>query len=151
MSDISPSDNIPGETPTLYQQIRKHKRRSSRLVRSVRDDTGTIQTSMTGIASAFTSFFQHKYRHIDPDNECVAALANLIRAELPQDVVYTYESPFVSEEIYQAINSGGTNRAPERDGLSLEFYMTAWPLIGDDFCRIINSMFLTEQSPLNRS
>ena len=56
MSDTSPADNIPGETPTLYQLIRKHKRRSSRLVRSVRDDTGTIQTSMTGIASAFTSF-----------------------------------------------------------------------------------------------
>ena len=33
------------------------------------------------------------------------------------------------------------NRALGRDGLSLEFYKTAWPLIGDDLCRIINSMF----------
>jgi len=62
---------------------------------------------MTGIASAFTSFFPHKYRRIDPDNECVTILANLIRAELPQDMVHTYEPPFASEEIYQAINSGG--------------------------------------------
>jgi hypothetical protein len=96
---------------------------------------------MTGIASAFTSFFQHKYHRIDLDNECVAALANLICAELPQDMVHTYESPFASEEIYKAINSGGMNRAPGRDGLSLEFYKTAWPLIGDDLCRIINSVF----------
>ena len=35
----------------------------------------------------------------------------------------------------------GGNRAPRRNGFSLEFYKTAWPLIGDDFCRIINSMF----------
>jgi hypothetical protein len=107
---------------------------------------------MTGITSAFISFFQHKYRRIDPDNECDAALANLIRAELPPDMVHAYESQFVLEEIYQVINSGGTNRAPARDGLSLEFYKTAWPLIGDNLCRIINFMFfLTEQSPLNRS
>ena len=59
-----------------------------------------------GIASTFTSFFQHKYCRIDPDNECVAAFANLIRGELPQDVVHTYQSSFTSEEIYQAINSG---------------------------------------------
>jgi hypothetical protein len=58
------------------------------MVRSFRDDTGTIQTSVMGIASVFTSF-QHKYRRIDPDKECVAALANLIRAELPQDMLST--------------------------------------------------------------
>ena len=56
-------------------------------------------------------------------------------------MVDSYEAPFASEEIYQTINSGGTNRAPGRDGLSLEFYKTAWPLIGDDLCRIMNSMF----------
>ena len=56
-------------------------------------------------------------------------------------MVQTYESPFTSEEIYQAINAGGTNRAPGRDGLNFEFYRKAWPLIGDDLCCIMNSMF----------
>jgi hypothetical protein len=94
-------DNIPGETPTLYQIIRKHKRLPSRIVCSVRDNTGTIQTSTTGIATAFTTFFQKKCHHIDLDNECVAALAKLIRAELPPDMAYTYETPFTPEEIHQ--------------------------------------------------
>jgi hypothetical protein len=75
---------------------------------------------VTGIASVFTSFFQRKYRRIDPD-ECVAALANLIRAELPQDMVSTYASPITLEEIHHAITTGGKNRAPGCDGLSLEF------------------------------
>ena len=90
MTDITPAD-ILGETPTLYQRLRKHKQRSVRLIRSVSDETGTIQTSVTGIALVFT-FFQHKYRRIDPDKESAAALANLIRAELPQDMVSTYAS-----------------------------------------------------------
>ena len=86
----------------------------------------------------FTSF-QHKYRRIDPDKECVAALAKLIRDELPQDMVSTYASPITQEKIYHAITTGGKN--PGRDGLSLEFYKTAWSLIVDDLCCIINSMF----------
>jgi hypothetical protein len=139
--DTDTVDNIPGETPTLYQIIRKHKRRSSRIVCSVRDGTGTIQTSTTGIATAFTSYFQQTYHCIDSDKECAADLANLIRAELPPDMIHIYENPFTPEEIQQAIGSGGTNRAPGRDGLSFEFYKTAWPVIGDDLCRIINNMF----------
>ena len=150
MSDTFIADNVPGETPTLYQQIRKNKRRAARLIRSVRDDTGTIQTSTTGIASAFTTFFQHKYRRIDPDKENVDALTNLIRTEIPQDMVQTYESSFTCEEIYQAINSGGTNRAPGLDGLSFEFYRKAWPLIGDDLCCIMNSMFFDSTITPNR-
>jgi len=68
-TDITSADNIPGETPTLYQLLRTHKRRSARLIRSVRDETGTNHTSVTGIAFVFTSFFQHKYRRIDPDKD----------------------------------------------------------------------------------
>ena len=60
MTDITSADNIPGETPTSYQLLRKHKRRSAGLIRSVRDETGTIQSSVTGIAFAFTSFFENK-------------------------------------------------------------------------------------------
>jgi hypothetical protein len=77
------------------------------MVRSVSDDTGTIQTSVTSIASVFTSFFQHKFRRIDPDNECIAAPAKLIRAELPPNMVSTYGSPITSEEIYHAITLRG--------------------------------------------
>ena len=44
MSDTAAADSIPGEMPTLYQLIRKHKQRSSRLVWSFCNDTGTIQT-----------------------------------------------------------------------------------------------------------
>jgi hypothetical protein len=93
--------------PTFYQLLRKHKRRSARVVRIVRDETGTIQTSVTVIAYAFISFFQRKYRRIDPDNECVAALANLICAELPQDMVSSYASTITPEEIHHAITTGG--------------------------------------------
>jgi hypothetical protein len=76
---------------------------------------------VTGIASVFTSFFQRKYRRIDPDNECVAALANLIRAELPQDMVSTYASPITPEEIHHAITTGGKIELRNVMGSALNF------------------------------
>jgi hypothetical protein len=65
----------------------------------------------------------------------------MIRAELPPEMISTYGSPITPEETYHAITSGRKNRAPGRDGISLEFYKTAWPLIGDENSRIINSIF----------
>jgi hypothetical protein len=55
-----------------------------------------------------------------------------------------YESPFTLEKIHQAIDSGGENRAPGRDGLGLEFYRAARTTMGDDLRRILNTMFFDE-------
>ena len=82
MSDTAAGD-LSGEQPTLYKLICRHKWRATRLVRSVRDSDGIIQTSPAGIASVFTTFFQTKYNSIEADPVCVHALANMIRAELP--------------------------------------------------------------------
>jgi hypothetical protein len=53
----------------------------------------------------------------------------------------TYDSPFTIEEIHHAIDSGGENRAPGRDGLGIEFYRAARNIMGDDLRHILNTMF----------
>jgi hypothetical protein len=122
MLDVAASDNLPGEAPTLYQLIRRHKRRASRIVRSVRDTDDIIQTSPAGIATVFVTFFQEKYQDMNVDLESVQAFANQVRSDRSPLPVPTYESPFTLKEESRAIDSGGKNRAPGRDGLSLEFY-----------------------------
>jgi len=51
------------------------------------------------------------------------------------------ETPFTITEIHHAISSGGQNRAPGRDRISLEFYKSMWAFIQDDLCSIPNTMF----------
>jgi len=106
MLDTADADNLPGELPTLYQLIRRHQRRVTRILRSVKDEYGVIQTSPAGFASAFVIFFREKYRHVNVDPECVNVFANLVRAEQPSSPMPNHESPFTLEEIYQAIDSG---------------------------------------------
>jgi hypothetical protein len=81
--DTSAADNIAGESPTLYQLIRKHQRRETRTIRSIRDKNGEIQTSPAGIATAFVDFFQAKYRNVEVDIGSVNVTADMVRAEPP--------------------------------------------------------------------
>jgi hypothetical protein len=99
MLDTAVSDNLPGESPTLYQLIHRHERQATRIVRNVRDTDGTIQTSPAGIASAFVTFLQAKYRDVNVDHESVQVFANLVRTEQSSSPVPTYESPFTVEEV----------------------------------------------------
>jgi hypothetical protein len=45
---------------------------------------------------------------------------------------------FAIEEIRDASNAGGSNRAPGLDGLGMGFYRATWNLIHDDLERILN-------------
>jgi len=65
----------------------------------------------------------------------------MVRAEQPPSPMPTYDSPFTTQEIYQALDAGGKNRAPGLDGLSLEYYRAARNIMGDDFRHILNTMF----------
>ena len=75
MYDKAPADCLLEEHPALHQFVRRHRRGSSRLVRSVRDSDGTIHTSPMGIATTFTTFLRTKYTNIEADPESIRILA----------------------------------------------------------------------------
>jgi hypothetical protein len=106
MLDTADNDIPPGEPPTLHQLIRRHQRRVSRTLRSVKDEHGVIQTTTAGVASAFVNLFREKYLHANVDPECVNIFANLVRAEQSPSPMSDYESPFNLEEVHQAIDAG---------------------------------------------
>jgi hypothetical protein len=141
MSDTEASDVLRGKHPTLYQLIRQHKRNATCLVRIVRDGEGNIRTYSSGIATAFTTFFQAKYANKNADPVSVQTPATLICTELPQDLELSYETPLTHTDIHTAITSGGQNIAPSRDGLRLSFYNATWPIIRYDLCLILNMFF----------
>jgi hypothetical protein len=134
------ADIFEEEQPTFYHLTQMQKRRTARTIRSVRDVNGHIQTLPKGISIAFTTHLRTKYDSIDFDDECVRSLAELVRVE--RQLVYAdiIEDPFDPREIYNAIQSGGRNRPPGRDGLGLEFYKANWEILLDLYI-ILNHMF----------
>jgi hypothetical protein len=65
----------------------------------------------------------------------------MIQTTTVNQITSDVETPFTIPEIHHANLSGGKNRAPGRDGISLEFYRRTWDYIQDDLSAILNTMF----------
>src|SRR5215475_11649323 len=65
MVDMEMADLMYGEQPTLYQCIRRNKRRDMGIVSGVRDEGGTLHTTPMGIATTFVDFFRRQHRSWD--------------------------------------------------------------------------------------
>jgi hypothetical protein len=50
-------------------------------------------------------------------------------SEIERDIL---TSPFIEEEVFEAISSMEHNKAPKPDGFSADFYQTFWPIIKED-------------------
>ena len=78
---------------------------------------------------------------MEVDTDSVNAFIELVRSEIPPNPMPNYDSPFNLQEIHQALELGGKNRAPGRDGLGLEYYRAARNIMGEDLRNILNTMF----------
>jgi hypothetical protein len=102
--DNEPSELNGGETPTLYQIVRRHKRTKNRLIRSVRDEEGNIQTSQLGIVATFLRFFRTKYENLATHQESTRTLASYNkpvrlsgdRTEI-RDILYTLRNSYCTQ------------------------------------------------------
>ena len=64
----------------------------------------------------------------------------------PPDTTYAehLERPIDIDEIHQAMLAGRRHKAPESDGLGLEFYKAHWKTIKDDLHAVLNQMYLNK-------
>jgi hypothetical protein len=88
------ADLMYGEQPTLYQCIRKNKRRDMRIVPEIRDEGDNLHTTPSGIAATFVDFFQRRYTTIDVDQESLQLLATQINTGVSTDEDLGLSQPF---------------------------------------------------------
>jgi hypothetical protein len=135
------ADRLGGEQPTIYNILRMQHRSADRTIRSIKDEQGRIMTSPSDIAHTFTSFLRNKYDTLEVGDECVNTMNEAARPDQPTTYGEILENPIDTAEIYNAIRSGGRNRALGNDGLGLKFYAVNWTIIREDLCNILNQMF----------
>jgi hypothetical protein len=144
LHDLEPYDLRDTENPTLFHLIRQRKREEARVIRSIRDEEGNIQTSQSEIAATFMRFFQKKYDRMVVDQDSVCMMASYIQSPDSAWVEQLCDSAFSLSEVRQAVLAGGPNNAPGHDGINLEFYKVTWDVIKEELCTILNEMFFAE-------
>ena len=131
-----------GEMPSLSHLLQLRKRRVSQMKTSVVDKDGVTQMTTWGIVHAFVNFLQSKYDPIQMDDEFVNRMEKAGHRILPPGWTDFLDTPITEEELKAAVNNGTCNKAPERDGIYLDFFKVNWDSIRDDMQAIFNRIFL---------
>ena len=139
--DNDEPNGLAEERPALFHILQLKKRRGAITIQRVWDDHGNSQRTTKYIMRAFTIFMRRKYEPLAVDVECVAYITEMGRRELPRACRDQLKRSISPEEVYFAVRKGAKNKAPESDGIGLEFYKTNWATIKDYISAMMNQMF----------
>jgi len=64
------------------------------------------------------------------DNSVPRFLDKTNTKKLPNDQIEVLDKKLTRSELYQALKTFQNNNTPGNDGLTVEFYLTFWPILG---------------------
>lgn len=105
---------------------------------------GTVLTMLPDIKQAVAGHFQ-EFLQARPDNiEEVpeSFLSELLVYRCPADTASALVRDITPAEIKETLFSMPLNKAPGPDGYPVEFYRSAWAIIGKDFITAVQSFFI---------
>ena len=130
-----------GDQPTIYHIFQTKRLPAERTIYSLRDGTGQMHTTPSGIAQTPTNFLRNMYDTIEVNDASVEKVLEVVHCEQHTSYEGMLESPFEPTEIHRVIQGGGWKNTPGNDGLGREFYSHNWAIIKDDLCEVINQIF----------
>ena len=57
------------------------------------------------------------------------------------------KKPFEDKELFQALKSMEENKSRGIDEIPMQFYLTFWPILKEDFTEIVNYIFFVQKEP----
>ena len=108
------------------------------------DDFGNVLTSHEEIATAATDYFKEL---LGTSIDCKPFDWNITLPQLSSSQQDFLCTSFSNDDILKAFKRMGKKKSPGPDGLTPEFFLAAWGLIGDDVVRGIKYFFDTLELP----
>ena len=113
------------EEPSLHHLLKRHKSQESRMINSVYDNDGNLQTTPINILRTFTMFMKKKYDTLLVDSDSVYRMLQRSKKHVPQEANDTLDAPITMDELHIAVKQR-KNKAAGCDGISHDFVQLAW-------------------------
>jgi hypothetical protein len=140
--DTTEQDVMKREAPSLHHLLKGNKRRKTRTIHLLYDDTGTQLSTSPAILRAFAGHFTRKYATKTINNEQILQLLNGTTSRVSDEDNEMLENIISTDDLHHAIKSSKARKSPGLDGIPLEFYKYTWNTIRDDLIQIINEMYI---------
>lgn len=114
--------------------LRRHLARAHTPLTSLVDlETGSLVETPDGVLEVAKRFYENLYAEPTPPSADFPFVRNDQEFEL-------CDSPIVEEELFAALTTMKRNRSPGTDGLTVEFYVKLWKVLGKPFTALVNRL-----------
>ena len=91
------------------------------------------------ILEAWKSFYSKLFQADPPDLEAQGDVLNHLTMFLSSDQMHLCEGPITVEEALVALKGMARRKTPGSDGLSAEFFLKFWNVLGSDLVQVLNT------------
>ena len=134
-----------GEKPTKYLFNLEEKRQQKKEMTELNSSTGILLSDSKDIRKEMNNFYQGLLSEEGVDMEAQNWLPDQLSMSLNEQEQTSCESLLTVEECREALNGMNTGKSPGIDGLTAEFYLVFWAVIGNDLVEVLNYGFQNGQ------
>ena len=130
-----------GEKPTKYFFNLEKKRQQKRETTELNSSTGILLSDSKDIRKEMNNFYWDLLSEEEVDMEAQNWLLDQLSMSLDDQEQSSCEGLLTVEECREALSGMNTGKSPGIDGLTAEFYMAFWAVIGEDLVEVLNYGF----------
>ena len=136
-----------GEMSSRYFCRLEKKRGTEQWIAAIRGTDGKVATDIDGICRSWVDFFSTLFSGDELDLKVQEDLLENLSVRLPSSSSASCDGPITLEEARKALEGAAIGRSPGSDGLSAEFYLAFWKVLGEDLIEVFNASFSSGHLP----
>ncbi len=142
LSARSKAEHCDGEVPGMHQVAAGIRRRVTSRITSLQDGDGEVLTSQDDLLRHAQQHYQHVLGAPPADQHPVrqSILDEVVTTSVTTEDNEALLRPVTREELAEALRLSPRGRSPGEDGLTAEFYLVTWSVLGDDLLAVMNAM-----------
>jgi hypothetical protein len=124
-----------GDKNTKFFYACASQRRRKNFIYKIKDGRGRLWERGEEVENAFVEYFSNLYS----SSNCGAAEINLqgLEDRVSNEMNTSLLKEFSKEEVYAALRQMAPMKAPGPDGLSADFFLDNWDIVGEDVSQIV--------------
>ena len=134
-----------GETPSRFFLNMGNQRREKSYVSSILNSHDVEVYSLEELLTVHEQFYTLLYSEEPIDSEIQNILFSQVTSRLSQPESDSCEGPLSLEELTEALRISNKNKTPGPDGLTTEFYICFWDLLGPLLVDVFNECLANDE------
>ena len=134
-----------GDKPTKYFFNLEKKRQQKKEMTELIYSSGVLLSGSEEIRNEMTGFYRDLFSEEEVDLEAQDWLLSQLSMSLDEQEQASCEGLLTVEECCEALNGMDTGKSPGVDGLTAEFCLAFWAVLGEDLVEVLNYGFQNSQ------